>query len=76
MLPPERVDLLKDEEALGFSHQTRTLLLDLSLFEVVGIAQLLLKEVAEGRVLREVCRGEAQNLKDREILEFLGEETG
>ena len=42
----------------------------------VGNLQRCLREVAEGRVLREVCRGEAQNLKDREILEFLGEETG
>ena len=41
----------------------------------VGNLQRCLKEVAEGRALREVCRGEAQNLKDREILEFLGEET-
>ena len=42
----------------------------------VGNLQRCLKEVAEGRAVREVCRGEAQNLKDREILEFLGEETG
>ena len=42
----------------------------------VGNLQRCLREVAEGRALREVCRGEAQNLKDREILEFLGEETG
>ena len=41
----------------------------------VGTLQRCLKEVAEGRALREACRGEAQNLKDREILEFLGEET-
>ena len=41
----------------------------------VGNLQRCLREVAEGRALREVCRGEAQNLKDREILEFLGEET-
>ena len=39
----------------------------------VGNLQRCLREVAEGRALREVCRGEAQNLKDREILEFLGE---
>jgi serine O-acetyltransferase len=38
--------------------------------------QRCLKEVAEGRQLRDVCRGEAQSLKDREILEFLGENTG
>ena len=35
--------------------------------------QACLREVAEGRPLREPCRGAAQNLKDREILEFLGE---
>ena len=39
----------------------------------VGNLQRCLREVAEGRALREVCRGEAQNLKDREILEFLGD---
>merc|ERR1712100_903529 len=39
----------------------------------VGNLQRCLREVAEGRALRDVCRGEAQNLKDREILEFLGE---
>ena len=32
-----------------------------------------LKEVADGRQLLEECSGEAQNLKDREILEFLGD---
>ena len=32
-----------------------------------------LQEVAAGRQLRDVCTGEAQNLKDREILEFLGD---
>jgi len=32
-----------------------------------------LRELAAGRPLLEPCRGEAQNLKDREILEFLGE---
>ena len=42
----------------------------------VGNLKRCLKEVADGRALREICRGEAQNLKDREILEFLGEETG
>ena len=42
----------------------------------VSNLQRCLREVAEGRALREVCRGEAQNLKDREILELLGEETG
>ena len=38
--------------------------------------QRCLQEVAAGRQVREVCRGEAQSLKDREILEFLGENTG
>ena len=38
--------------------------------------QRCLREVAEGRALREVCRGEAQSLKDREILEFLGDNSG
>ena len=32
-----------------------------------------LQEVAAGRQLMEECSGEAQNLKDREILEFLGD---
>jgi serine O-acetyltransferase len=35
-----------------------------------------LKEVAAGRPLNETCGGAAQNLKDREILEFLGEGPG
>jgi len=35
--------------------------------------QACLRELAAGRPLLEPCRGEAQNLKDREILEFLGE---
>jgi len=38
--------------------------------------QACLREVAEGRPLREPCRGAAQNLKDREILEFLGDGDG
>jgi len=42
----------------------------------VGTLQRCLREVAEGRALREVCRGEAQSLKDREILEFLGDNNG
>jgi serine O-acetyltransferase len=37
--------------------------------------QACLRELAAGRPLQEPCRGEAQNLKDREILEFLGENT-
>jgi len=32
--------------------------------------------VAAGRPLLEACGGVAQNLKDREILEFLGEGGG
>jgi serine O-acetyltransferase len=35
--------------------------------------QACLREVAAGRPLLEACGGRAQNLKDREILEFLGE---
>jgi serine O-acetyltransferase len=37
--------------------------------------QACLRELAEGRPMLEPCRGAAQNLKDREILEFLGDET-
>lgn len=39
----------------------------------VGELQTCLREVASGRPIREVCGGKSQNLKDREILEFLGE---
>jgi len=35
--------------------------------------QTCLRELAAGRPLLEPCRGAAQNLKDREILEFLGD---
>lgn len=35
--------------------------------------QACLRELAEGRPLQDRCIGEAQNLKDREILEFLGD---
>ena len=35
--------------------------------------QACLREVAAGRPLAEPCAGDAQNLRDREILEFLGE---
>ena len=38
--------------------------------------QACLREVAEGRPLAEPCTGRAQNLRDREILEFLGDEGG
>jgi serine O-acetyltransferase len=37
--------------------------------------QACLRELAAGRPLQEPCRGEAQNLKDREILEFLGDDN-
>ena len=42
---------------------------------MVANLQRCLREVAEGRQLRNVCRGESQNLKDREILEFLGDDA-
>ena len=35
--------------------------------------QACLREVAAGRPLMEACGGKAQNLRDREIMEFLGE---
>ena len=35
--------------------------------------QSCLRELAAGRPIQEPCRGEAQSLQDREILEFLGE---
>jgi serine O-acetyltransferase len=31
--------------------------------------------VAAGRPLNEICQGDSQNLKDREIMEFLGDNT-
>jgi serine O-acetyltransferase len=39
----------------------------------VSRLQHCLREVAAGRPLRESCTGSAQNIRDREILEFLGE---
>ena len=42
----------------------------------VSNLQHCLREVAAGRQLSDFCGGESQNLKDREILEFLGENTG
>ena len=39
-------------------------------------AQACLRELAAGRPLQEPCHGEAQSLKDREILEFLGDNPG
>ena len=47
MFAPEGINLLKDEKALGFPHQTRALLFDLALLDVVGVAQLLLQECLE-----------------------------
>jgi serine O-acetyltransferase len=38
--------------------------------------QACLREVAAGRPLLEACAGASQNLKDREILEFLGDGPG
>ncbi|MCT0224991.1 serine O-acetyltransferase [Synechococcus sp. CS-1328] len=38
--------------------------------------QACLREVAAGRPLQEPCSGLSQNLMDREILEFLGDESG
>ncbi|MEB3308304.1 MAG: serine O-acetyltransferase [Cyanobacteriota bacterium] len=35
--------------------------------------QACLRKLAAGQPLQETCRGESQNLKDREILEFLGD---
>jgi serine O-acetyltransferase len=35
-----------------------------------------LQEVAAERQLPDECSGEAQNLKDREILEYLGDNNG
>ncbi len=42
----------------------------------VGRLQNCLREVAAGRPLRDICGGKAQNLRDREILEFLGDGPG
>ena len=38
--------------------------------------QACLRDLAAGKPIGEPCRGEAQNLKDREILEFLGDNPG
>ena len=43
-----------------------------SLESELARTQACLREVAAGRPLLEACGGAAQNLKDREILEFLG----
>jgi serine O-acetyltransferase len=37
--------------------------------------QACLREVAAGRPLAAPCSGSAQSLRDREILEFLGEDS-
>jgi len=37
--------------------------------------QACLRDLAAGKPIGESCRGESQSLKDREILEFLGETT-
>jgi len=37
--------------------------------------QACLRELAAGRPLQEPCRGAAQSLKDREIIEFLGDQA-
>jgi serine O-acetyltransferase len=39
----------------------------------VNRLQECLREVAAGRPLKAPCSGRAQNIRDREILEFLGE---
>ena len=39
----------------------------------VGTMQACLRAIAAGQPINEVCAGASQNLKDREILEFLGE---
>jgi len=46
-----------------------------SLENELGRLQACLREVAEGRPLLEPCRGQSQNLRDREIIEFLGEDS-
>ncbi len=46
-----------------------------SLENELGRLQACLREVAEGRPLLEPCRGQAQNLRDREIIEFLGDDS-
>jgi serine O-acetyltransferase len=46
-----------------------------SLENELGRLQACLREVAAGRPLLEPCRGQAQNLRDREIIEFLGEDS-
>ena len=47
MFTPERINLLKNEEAFSLAHQPWTQLLNLAFFKVIGVAQLLLKEGLE-----------------------------
>ncbi|MCP9891960.1 serine O-acetyltransferase [Cyanobium sp. Aljojuca 7D2] len=47
-----------------------------SLENELARTQACLRELAAGRPLMETCRGESQSLKDREILEFLGDGGG
>jgi serine O-acetyltransferase len=47
-----------------------------SLENEVNRLQAYLNEVAAGRPLQETCSGKAQNLRDREILESLGDNPG
>ena len=42
----------------------------------LSLTQACLRELAAGRALAKPCAGRAQNLRDREILEFLGDESG
>ena len=46
-----------------------------SLETELGRLQSCLREVAAGRPLLEPCQGQAQSLLDREIIEFLGEDS-
>ena len=40
----------------------------------VNSLQMSLKDVTEGRIPQDILSGKAQSLKDREIIEFIGEE--
>jgi serine O-acetyltransferase len=39
----------------------------------VSALQICLEDVSEGRIPKDILSGEAQSLKDREIIEFIGE---
>jgi len=41
----------------------------------VSALQISLKDVTEGRMPKDILSGEAQSLKDREIIEFIGEKS-